>query len=85
MYTLACVLGPCDALRMLCCALCCALCHALCVLSDRAMQHDKTCEMTYNIAVCTAYMLQIVGPSIYKTYLSAAQRLGLSEEAAGYW
>ncbi|GFH22479.1 uncharacterized protein HaLaN_19952 [Haematococcus lacustris] len=28
---------------------------------------------------------QIVGPSVYRTYLSAAQRLNLSEEAAGYW
>ncbi|GFH25195.1 uncharacterized protein HaLaN_23121 [Haematococcus lacustris] len=28
---------------------------------------------------------QIVGPSVYRTYLAAAQRLNLSEEAAGYW
>lgn len=28
---------------------------------------------------------EIVGPSIYRNYLTAAQRLGLSEGAAGYW
>ncbi|KAL6753525.1 iron-containing redox enzyme-domain containing protein [Haematococcus lacustris] len=28
---------------------------------------------------------EIVGPSVYRTYLAAAQRLNLSEEAAGYW
>ena len=28
---------------------------------------------------------EIVGPSIYKNYLTAAQRLGLSEAAMGYW
>ncbi|MDX2241333.1 MAG: iron-containing redox enzyme family protein [Leptolyngbyaceae cyanobacterium bins.302] len=28
---------------------------------------------------------EIAGPSIYRTYLTAAQRLGLSDTAAGYW
>lgn len=28
---------------------------------------------------------EVVGPSIYKTYLAAAQRLGLSNDAMGYW
>ncbi|MBD2460507.1 iron-containing redox enzyme family protein [Oscillatoria sp. FACHB-1407] len=28
---------------------------------------------------------EVVGPSIYRTYLTAAQRLGLSEGAMGYW
>jgi hypothetical protein len=28
---------------------------------------------------------EVAGPSIYKTYLAAAQRLGLSEAAMGYW
>jgi hypothetical protein len=28
---------------------------------------------------------EIVGPSIYTDYLAAAQRLGLSEDAMGYW
>lgn len=28
---------------------------------------------------------EIVGPSIYRNYLTAAQRLGLSDTAAGYW
>lgn len=32
-----------------------------------------------------ACMPQIVGPSVYTTYLNAAKRLGLSEAAAGYW
>ena len=29
--------------------------------------------------------MQIAGPSIYRVYLAAAQRLGLSDDAAGYW
>ncbi|MFB2976774.1 iron-containing redox enzyme family protein [Microseira sp. BLCC-F43] len=28
---------------------------------------------------------EVVGPAIYKNYLAAAQRLGLSEAAMGYW
>ena len=28
---------------------------------------------------------QVAGPSIYRVYLAAAQRLGLSDGAAGYW
>lgn len=28
---------------------------------------------------------EVAGPSIYRTYLTAAQRLGLSETASGYW
>jgi len=28
---------------------------------------------------------EIAGPSIYRTYLTAAQRLGLSDGASGYW
>ena len=28
---------------------------------------------------------EVVGPSIYKNYLAAAQRLGLSDAAMGYW
>lgn len=28
---------------------------------------------------------EIVGPSIYQDYMAAAQRLGLSDEAMGYW
>ncbi|MDX2230221.1 MAG: iron-containing redox enzyme family protein [Leptolyngbyaceae cyanobacterium bins.349] len=28
---------------------------------------------------------EVAGPSIYRNYLTAAQRLGLSETAAGYW
>ena len=28
---------------------------------------------------------QVNGPSVYRTYLAAAQRLGLSEDASGYW
>lgn len=28
---------------------------------------------------------EVVGPSIYRTYLAAAQRLGLSDGAMGYW
>ncbi len=29
--------------------------------------------------------MQVAGPSIYRVYLAAAQRLGLSDDAAGYW
>ncbi len=28
---------------------------------------------------------QVNGPSVYRTYLAAAQRLGLSDDASGYW
>jgi hypothetical protein len=28
---------------------------------------------------------EIVGPSIYKDYMTAAERLGLSDNAMGYW
>ena len=31
------------------------------------------------------HLLQIAGPSIYRTYLAAAQRLGLGDDASGYW
>ena len=30
-------------------------------------------------------VLQVNGPSVYRTYLAAAQRLGLSDDASGYW
>ena len=30
-------------------------------------------------------VVQVNGPSVYKTYLAAAQNLGLSNEASGYW
>ena len=30
-------------------------------------------------------MSQVNGPSVYRTYLAAAQRLGLSDDASGYW
>jgi hypothetical protein len=30
-------------------------------------------------------LAQIVGPSVYRTYLAAAKRLNLSEDASGYW
>lgn len=29
--------------------------------------------------------VQVAGPSIYRTYLAAAQRLGLSDNSSGYW
>lgn len=29
--------------------------------------------------------VQVNGPSVYRSYLAAAQRVGLSEGAAGYW
>ena len=29
--------------------------------------------------------MQVAGPSIYRVYLAAARRLGLSDDAAGYW
>lgn len=28
---------------------------------------------------------QVAGPSIYRTYLAAAERLNLSDESSGYW
>lgn len=34
--------------------------------------------------VC-AHALQVNGPSVYRSYLAAAQRVGLSDAAAGYW
>ena len=33
----------------------------------------------------TPLTAQVAGPSIYRVYLAAAQRLGLSDDAAGYW
>lgn len=29
--------------------------------------------------------LQVNGPSVYRSYLAAARRVGLSDAAAGYW
>lgn len=29
--------------------------------------------------------VQVNGPSVYRSYLAAAQRVGLSDAAAGYW
>lgn len=29
--------------------------------------------------------MQVNGPSVYRTYLAAAQNLGLSDDASGYW
>jgi len=29
--------------------------------------------------------VQVNGPSVYKSYLAAAQNLGLAEGASGYW
>lgn len=29
--------------------------------------------------------IQVNGPSMYRSYLAAAQRLGLSDAASGYW
>lgn len=29
--------------------------------------------------------VQVNGPSVYKSYLAAAQNLGLSDAASGYW
>jgi len=37
-------------------------------------------------AMLTPSMIpQVAGPSIYRVYLAAARRLGLSDGAAGYW
>ena len=29
--------------------------------------------------------MQVNGPSVYRSYLAAARRVGLSDAAAGYW
>ncbi len=29
--------------------------------------------------------MQVNGPSVYRAYLGAAQRCGLSDDASGYW
>ena len=30
-------------------------------------------------------LVQVNGPSVYRSYLAAAQRVGLSDSASGYW
>ncbi len=30
-------------------------------------------------------IVQVNGPSVYRSYLAAAQNLGLSDAASGYW
>lgn len=37
------------------------------------------------VATLKTAFVQVNGPSVYKSYLAAAQRVGLSDAAAGYW
>lgn len=35
--------------------------------------------------MAVAFAMQVNGPSVYRSYLAAARRVGLSDAAAGYW
>ena len=60
-------------------------------------QHSNECNSTTNCFCYTllwhlkmakmwwTWRLQVNGPSVYRSYLAAARRVGLSDAAAGYW